>query len=61
MTIKKTISIKLKKSTIRSNDKIKRSISGLGLRKIGDLSELENTASVRGMIKKVIHLLEISK
>ncbi len=61
MTIKKTISIKLKKSTIRSNDKIKRSICGLGLRKIGDLSELENTASVRGMIKKVIHLLEISK
>lgn len=61
MTNKKTISVTLRKSTIRSTDQIKQTIRGLGLRKIGDLSQLENTPSVRGMIKKVIHLLEITK
>ena len=61
MTTKKTISVKLKKSTIRSIDSVKSSVRGLGLRKIGDVSELENTPSVRGMIKKVMHLLEVTK
>lgn len=61
MTSKKTISVTLKKSTIRSTEQIKQTVRGLGLRKIGDLNELENTPSVRGMIKKVIHLLEINK
>jgi large subunit ribosomal protein L30 len=60
MTTKKTISIQLKKSTIRSTVQIKKTIKGLGLRKIGDMSDLENTPSVRGMIKKVIHLVEIN-
>lgn len=61
MTKIKTLSVKLKKSTIRSNDQIKQTVRGLGLKKIGDLAEVENTPSVRGMIKKVIHLLEINK
>jgi len=61
MTKKKTISITLKKSTIRSIDSVKQSVKGLGLRKIGDMAELENTPSVRGMIKKVIHLVEINQ
>jgi large subunit ribosomal protein L30 len=59
MTNFKKIEIKLKKSTIRSNEQIKQTIRGLGLKKIGDVSGLENTPSVRGMIKKVIHLLDI--
>jgi large subunit ribosomal protein L30 len=61
MTKKKTISVTLKKSTIRSIDTVKQSVKGLGLRKIGDISEVENTPSVRGMIKKVIHLIEINQ
>lgn len=61
MTNKKTISVTLRKSTIRSIDQIKQTVKGLGLRKIGDVAELENTPSVRGMIKKAIHLLEINK
>ena len=34
-------------------------LRGLGLDKIGKTRELENTASVRGMIRKVSHLVRI--
>ena len=54
-----TITIKLKKSVISCNDKQKANVRGLGLRKTGSLKTLENTPAVRGMIKKVIHLLDI--
>ena len=55
------ITIKLKKSIISCTDKQKACVRGLGLRKIGSISELENTPSVRGMVKKVIHLVEVVK
>ncbi len=54
----KTITVKLKKSTIGSTDKQKANVRGLGLRRIGHEKTLENTPAVRGMIKKVIHLLD---
>jgi len=54
-----TITIKLKKSVITSNERQKANVRGLGLRKTGSVSTLENTPSVRGMIKKVIHLIDI--
>lgn len=54
-----TITVKLKKSTITCTQKQKDNVRGLGLRKTGSTRQLENTPSVRGMIKKVIHLLEI--
>ena len=57
----KTITVKLKKSTIRCNEKMKATVRGLGLRKTGTSSTLENTPAVRGMIKKVIHLLDIQE
>ena len=52
---------KLKKSVIGCTDKQKANVKGLGLRKIGSERELENTPAVRGMIKKVIHLLDIKE
>ena len=54
-----TITVRLKKSTISCTDKQKAQVRGLGLRKTGSERTLENTPSVRGMIKKVIHLLDI--
>ena len=54
-----TITVKLKKSTNSCNEKVKANVRGLGLRKTGSSRTLENTSAVRGMIKKVIHLLEI--
>ncbi len=40
-------------------EKQKANVRGLGLRKIGSVKTLENTPSVRGMIKKIIHMVEI--
>ncbi|ATH09291.1 50S ribosomal protein L30 [Halobacteriovorax marinus] len=57
----KTITVKLKKSTIGCTDKQKANVRGLGLRKTGTEKTLENTPAVRGMIKKVIHLLDIKE
>ena len=54
-----TITVRLKKSTITCNEKQKANVRGLGLRKTGSVRTLENTSCVRGMIKKVIHLLDI--
>ncbi len=56
-----TITVKLKKSTIGCTDRQKACVRGLGLRKTGTSKELENTPAVRGMIKKVIHLLEVTE
>jgi len=57
----KTITVKLKKSTITCTEKQKACVRGLGLRKTGTSRTLENTSAVRGMIKKVIHLLDIQE
>ncbi len=54
-----TITVKLKKSTITCTEKQKANVRGLGLRKTGSVKTLENTPAVRGMIKKIIHLLDI--
>jgi len=56
---KKKITVTLKKSTIGCTEKMKAQVLGLGLKKVGETAELENTPSVRGMIKKAIHLLSI--
>ena len=59
------MTIKIKVTQIRSRigakKKQKACLSGLGLRKINNFSVLENTPAVRGMIKKVSHLVRIEK
>jgi len=37
----------------------KETLTGLGLRKIRGTRELEDTPSVRGMIRKVAHLIKV--
>ncbi len=59
MTKNKMITVKLVKSVITCNPKQQATIVGLGLKKVGSERTLENTPAVRGMIKKVIHMLEI--
>ena len=57
----KQITVKLTKSL---NGKTKKQVAcahGLGLKKIGKVSTLENTPSVRGMVKKIIHMLEVQE
>lgn len=56
---KKTITIRLKKGTIACPPDQRATIKGLGLKKREEVCTLENTPSVRGMIKKVLHLVEV--
>lgn len=56
---KKTITIRLKKGTISCNPGQRATVNGLGLKRREQVRTLENTPSVRGMIKKVMHLLEV--
>jgi large subunit ribosomal protein L30 len=55
----KTIVIRLKKGRIACNPNQRACLKGLGLKKRHQETTLENTPSVRGMIKKVIHMLDI--
>ena len=55
------ITITLKKGINGCTQKQKANVRGLGLRKIGSTRTLANIPAVRGMIKKVIHLLEIHR
>jgi len=57
----KKLQVTLKRSTVGSTDTQKATVRGLGLRKIRSSKVLENTPAVRGMIKKVIHLLDVAE
>lgn len=56
---KKTIAIKLVKSSIGRNGNQEKVLVGLGLNKLNRVRELEDTPAIRGMIEKVKHLVEI--
>jgi large subunit ribosomal protein L30 len=56
---KRTITIRMKKSKIATNPLQRATLTGLGLKRIDQERTLENTPSVRGMIKKVLHLVEV--
>ena len=55
----KTLKVQQVKSGIGFNRKQRATLRGLGLRKIRDVRELEDTAAVRGMIEKVRHLVVV--
>lgn len=56
-----TIKVKQVKSRIRVPQDQKRTLDSLGLKKMNAVVELEDNASVRGMITKVHHLVEVVK
>ncbi len=56
-TTKKTIKIKQVGSPIRRRHDQRETLIGLGLNRIGRVSELQDTPSARGMIAKVAHLV----
>ena len=55
----KTITVKQIGSPIRRPLKQRQTLIGLGLNKMHKTRELEDTASVRGMVNKISHLVEI--
>lgn len=54
-----TIKVTLKKSPIGRLKKHKACVAGLGLRRIGQTVEVEDTPSVRGMINRVFYMVQI--
>jgi large subunit ribosomal protein L30 len=55
----KTIVVKQIGSPIRRPEKQRRTLIGLGLNKMHKTRELEDTQSVRGMVNKISHMVEI--
>lgn len=53
MADKKTVKVTLVKSPIGTNEKQRATLLGLGLKKLHQTRELEDTPAVRGMITKV--------
>ena len=60
MSNKKTVIVTQKKSPIGRQSYQRKTLIGLGLNKIGRSKELEDTPSIRGMIDKVKHLVEVN-
>jgi large subunit ribosomal protein L30 len=53
------VKIKWVKSFIGCTDDMRQTIRGLGLRRMYQVVERQNTPAVRGMIHKVRHLVEV--
>ncbi len=58
---KKTIKVTQIGSTIGRPDSQKATLIGLGLNKMHKTRELEDTPAIRGMIKKVSHLVKVEE
>ncbi|MEI6079160.1 MAG: 50S ribosomal protein L30 [bacterium] len=56
---KKTLKVKLVRSTIACEPKQRATAIGLGLTKMNKVMVLEDTPCVRGMINKIIHMVEV--
>jgi len=58
-TTKKTIKIKQVGSPIRRRHDQRETLVGLGLNRVGRVTEVQDTPSARGMIAKVAHLVRV--
>jgi len=56
---KKTLKVRQVGSPIRREESQRQTLIGLGLNKMGRVRELEDTPAVRGMIRKVAHMVEV--
>jgi large subunit ribosomal protein L30 len=59
MAAKKTVKVQQVKSVIGYTERQRATMRGLGLRRIRQIVELEDTDAVRGMIDKVNHLVVV--
>lgn len=55
----KTVRVRQVRSSIGYGRAQQETLRGLGLRRPGTVSEIEDTPAVRGMIRKVIHLVQV--
>jgi len=52
-----TIRIKLARSPIGTTERVRQTLKGLGLNRVGRERELKRTPMVEGMIRRVAHLV----
>ncbi|HEU4749601.1 MAG TPA: 50S ribosomal protein L30 [Acidimicrobiia bacterium] len=57
----KKLVVVLRKSPIGEKPKVRATVEGLGLRKMHQTAELPDNESIRGMIHKVRHLVEVTE
>ncbi|VAW36906.1 LSU ribosomal protein L30p (L7e) [hydrothermal vent metagenome] len=55
------IKVTLRKSAIGYNERQKKTVKGLGLGKLNGSRILKDTPEIRGMVQKVIHLVDIEE
>ncbi len=53
--------VTLKKSLIGSTKSQRATVAGLGLKRPNQERILDNTPAIRGMVKKVIHLVDVQE
>ena len=53
------VKIKLIRSKIGKTQKQRATVEALGLRKIGQIVEKQDTPQIRGMINKISHMVEV--
>jgi large subunit ribosomal protein L30 len=56
---KKTVRVKYVKSSIGYPERQKRTLLALGLKRLGQEVEVTDNKAVRGMIRRVSHLVEV--
>ena len=61
MASQKTVKVTQTGSPIRRRNDQRQTLAGLGLNKMHRTSELEDTPAVRGMIRKVQHLVRVEE
>ena len=59
MSAPSRVKVRWVRSAIGYDRKQRATLTGLGLRRLNQTVELEDTPAVRGMINKVIHLVEV--
>ena len=55
------LKLKLVKSLIGATERQRQTVKGLGLRRLRHTVERQDTPEIRGMVTKVLHLLEVEK
>jgi len=55
-----TIRVKLVRSPIGTNERVRQTVKGLGLGKVGSERELQRSAEVEGMIRRLKHLVKVT-
>jgi len=59
--MKKTVKVKLIKSPVSAKASHQATVLGLGLKRMHQTRELEDTPAVRGMINKVSYLVQVGE